>query len=367
MNRHHYRWLHVERLEERRMLSGVPGDFDASGTVDAADYTTWRNGLGSETALVNDDGLGTPIGQAHYALWKANFGSSASYPPILITINVHGHNYGFPEQASALDNWETTKQNRYDSDKEQILWIADLAESVGAQVNYQLNGEYCRDARVLNGDDTTHLEALEAAGHVMGSHFHMYRFSGENEFWKRVSTATASQTDLEQIWSDQVGECEQILGHSLFRIDPAIMSSLVDSEEIVEDLREASQPQIEPGAETFSYTDWNQKPWNPYRRMRGTSLTEDPDRDILAVTSIGQVGQLVPAGKHQIMASVGQIQRQFLALVAEWRENEQLGLTPKVWQFGIMTHSPPNRWVPGRDVGDCRVACHLDRADNRAG
>ncbi len=346
-NRQHHRWLHVERLEDRRMLSGVTGDFDASGTVDAADYTVWRDGLGSETPLVNDDGLGTPIGQAHYALWKANFGSSASYPPILITINVHGHNYGFPEQASALDNWETTKQNRYDSDKEQILWIADLAESVGAQVNYQLNGEYCRDARVLNGDDTAHLVALEEAGHVMGSHFHMYRFSGENEFWKRVSTATASQADLEEIWSDQVGECEQTLGHTLFRIDPAIMSSLVDSEEIIEDLREASQPQIEPGSETFSYTDWNQKPWNPYRRMRGASLTEDPDRDILAVTSIGQVGKLVPAGKHQIMASVGQIQRQFLALVAEWRENERLGLTPKVWQFGIMTH--PNQTITYQD------------------
>ena len=74
MNRKYHRWLRVERLEDRRMLSCVPGDFDASGTVDAADYTVWRDDLGSETALVNDDGLGTPIGQAHYQLWKANFG-----------------------------------------------------------------------------------------------------------------------------------------------------------------------------------------------------------------------------------------------------------------------------------------------------
>jgi len=74
MNRKARRLLRVERLEDRRMLSCVPGDFDASDTVDAADYTVWRDDLGSETALVNDDGLGTPIGQAHYELWKANFG-----------------------------------------------------------------------------------------------------------------------------------------------------------------------------------------------------------------------------------------------------------------------------------------------------
>ncbi len=73
-----HRRLHVERLEDRQMLSGTPGDFDASGLVDAADYTVWRDDLGSEIALVNDNGLGVPIGQTHYELWKANFGSSAT-------------------------------------------------------------------------------------------------------------------------------------------------------------------------------------------------------------------------------------------------------------------------------------------------
>lgn len=347
MTRPHPRWLHVEPLENRRMLSVVAGDFNAGSAVNAAAYTVWQNDLGGDTASVNDGGWVSANGRAPNELPQAQLESSASYPPILVTINVHGHNYGFPERATLLDNWESTKQNRYESDKEQILWIADLAESVGGLVNYQLNGEYCRDARLLNGDDSAHLAALEDQGHVMGSHFHMHRFSGHNEFWKLVSTSTASQADLEQIWSDQVGECEQTLGHTLFRIDPAISSSLVDSAAIVEDLKEASQPQVEPGSETFSYTDWNQKPWNPYRRMRGTSLTEDPTRDILAITSIGQVGRLAPSGKHQLMASVPQIQRQFLSLVAEWREHERLGLTPKVWQFGIMTH--PNQNITYQD------------------
>lgn len=43
----------------------LPGDFDRSGTVDAADYTIWR------------DGLGESYTQADYYLWKRNFGRAA--------------------------------------------------------------------------------------------------------------------------------------------------------------------------------------------------------------------------------------------------------------------------------------------------
>jgi len=75
------RSLHVERLEDRRLLSGVPGDFNGNDIVDAADYTVWQDQLGSDTALTNDDGLGVPIGNAHYQLWKTNFGRVPTAEP----------------------------------------------------------------------------------------------------------------------------------------------------------------------------------------------------------------------------------------------------------------------------------------------
>ena len=56
---------------------GAPGDFNSDGKVDAADYVTWRKNNGTGNALPNDNGLGTPIGTAHYNLWKANFGTVA--------------------------------------------------------------------------------------------------------------------------------------------------------------------------------------------------------------------------------------------------------------------------------------------------
>jgi hypothetical protein len=56
---------------------GLPGDFNGDGKVDAADYVTWRKNNGTNNALPNDGGLGTPITTAHYDLWTANFGETA--------------------------------------------------------------------------------------------------------------------------------------------------------------------------------------------------------------------------------------------------------------------------------------------------
>jgi hypothetical protein len=55
--------------------AGLPGDFNNDSKVDAGDYLTWRKNDGTNNALPNDNGLGTPIGSAHYDLWRANFGN----------------------------------------------------------------------------------------------------------------------------------------------------------------------------------------------------------------------------------------------------------------------------------------------------
>jgi len=53
----------------------VPGDYNFNGIVDAADYTVWRDHLGSATALPNDDTPG--VGNDDYARWKSHFGQVA--------------------------------------------------------------------------------------------------------------------------------------------------------------------------------------------------------------------------------------------------------------------------------------------------
>lgn len=62
----------------------VPGDFNGDFEVNLADYTVWRNNLGSSEELNNDDNLGTPVGSAHYDLWKSNFGQKGQIPGVFI-------------------------------------------------------------------------------------------------------------------------------------------------------------------------------------------------------------------------------------------------------------------------------------------
>jgi hypothetical protein len=53
----------------------LPGDYNDDGTVDAADYVTWRKNQGTMTTLPNDPTGGT-IGTTQYNTWRANFGST---------------------------------------------------------------------------------------------------------------------------------------------------------------------------------------------------------------------------------------------------------------------------------------------------
>ena len=55
-------------------VTGTTGDYNGDGAVDTADYTLWRDQLGTNTLLPNDVTPGT-VDQADYGIWKANFGT----------------------------------------------------------------------------------------------------------------------------------------------------------------------------------------------------------------------------------------------------------------------------------------------------
>lgn len=53
----------------------LPGDYNDDGTVNAADYTVWRDNLGASVTLPNDTTPGSVIA-FDYEVWKANFGAT---------------------------------------------------------------------------------------------------------------------------------------------------------------------------------------------------------------------------------------------------------------------------------------------------
>src|SRR5450755_1078323 len=69
----------------RRMLTAqnpttMPpdGDYNLDDTVDAADYTLWRDSLASTTDLRADGDASGTIDAADYNIWKMHFGESTS-------------------------------------------------------------------------------------------------------------------------------------------------------------------------------------------------------------------------------------------------------------------------------------------------
>lgn len=60
--------------------AALTGDYNNDGTVNAADYTVWRDNLNRSVALPNEDLSVTPgqVTTADYGVWKANFGDNGS-------------------------------------------------------------------------------------------------------------------------------------------------------------------------------------------------------------------------------------------------------------------------------------------------
>ncbi|MEX2171044.1 MAG: hypothetical protein WD851_17120 [Pirellulales bacterium] len=62
----------------RDNLGNILGDYNLNGTVDAADYTVWRNTLGAAGAGLAADGSGNNlIDQADYGVWRSRFGANS--------------------------------------------------------------------------------------------------------------------------------------------------------------------------------------------------------------------------------------------------------------------------------------------------
>ncbi|MGD9635507.1 MAG: PEP-CTERM sorting domain-containing protein, partial [Pirellulales bacterium] len=55
----------------------LPGDYNSDNTVDALDYTVWRDAFETSATLPNDETPGT-VDAADYDVWKAHFGQSLS-------------------------------------------------------------------------------------------------------------------------------------------------------------------------------------------------------------------------------------------------------------------------------------------------
>src|SRR5262249_42190168 len=67
-------------VDPGRFVSLAPlllGDYNGDGTVDASDYTVWRNSLGSTANLAADGNSNGVIDNGDFDVWRAHFGDTA--------------------------------------------------------------------------------------------------------------------------------------------------------------------------------------------------------------------------------------------------------------------------------------------------
>jgi GH35 family endo-1,4-beta-xylanase len=68
--------LQISKGDALYSLVVAPGDYNADGVVDAADYTVWRDSLGSTDNLRADGNGDEQIDQQDYVVWKSHFGTN---------------------------------------------------------------------------------------------------------------------------------------------------------------------------------------------------------------------------------------------------------------------------------------------------
>ncbi len=76
-------WQYFQLPQELDRSPGGPtGDYNNDGTVNAADYTTWRNQLDQDVTLPHEDPAVTPgtVTPEDYAAWKQHFGEVGQPP-----------------------------------------------------------------------------------------------------------------------------------------------------------------------------------------------------------------------------------------------------------------------------------------------
>lgn len=81
--------FYIDNIRVGRVQQAVDGDYNGNGSVDAADYTVWRDNLGLTGGATPSDGDGTGDGNvtsADYDYWKARFGTGAGSGALLGTV-----------------------------------------------------------------------------------------------------------------------------------------------------------------------------------------------------------------------------------------------------------------------------------------
>lgn len=128
----------------------LPGDFNGDQIVDAADYSRWRDELGSPDNVTADGNGDGAVDERDYLVWKYNFGTELALSPPLRSVDSGG---GSLTSAATEVSSSTSLPPRFDTPITSLL---------------RPKGRSLRESRALDRDNRSDLLLISRSRHTAG-------------------------------------------------------------------------------------------------------------------------------------------------------------------------------------------------------
>lgn len=285
-------------------------------------------------------------------------------PPINVVFNVHLDPAGPPDPQMHKAELERRRDN--------VLWLKSWIESIDKakrpRLNVQISGDhaefYLQDEKGL-----AMLAELYKQGHELGTHMHRNIYNGEFLSWSELRPSRPfqkpaigpgdvitpgvlaepnSMDEVRRLWNDNFRFSNELLAKVTGVTDPAGLRAinnngefhLPNSWEGKDVLFKQFGITVETGGrnEVFNMI-FDHDVFHPWRPSMTHELAEDlSNKAYICVPQLAVVGNIkMHFGQDQDL-SLAAMKRRFLHAFLERREQERLGLPPKVWTFGWTMH-----------------------------
>ncbi len=292
-------------------------------------------------------------------------GAAGGQPKIAVNFNIHLDPGGRPNAEAMKAELARRRDN--------LVWLAGFLRTIGEEkrpvLDIQMGGEH---AEFYLQDEAGFelLKGLWEEGHLIGTHMHRQTYLGEPHRWGNVAPSrplkrpevpegelltpgilpeSNSLDEIREQWRLHYQFTDKLIGRLIGSSDLNEIrkynnhgnNHMPNSWESAENLFKDFRLTVQTGGrnEVFNML-FDHDVFNPWRPSEQHALIEDlTNHDYVCVPQLAVVGNISAHFGVMQDLSLEAMQRRFLQIVAERREQQRQGLPPKIWNFGWTMHS----------------------------
>ena len=300
-----------------------------------------------------------------FTIASAVCGAESEHPKIAINFNIHLDPGGRPNAEALKAELARRRDN--------VVWLAEflrtIEEAIRPVLDIQMGGEHA-EFYLQDEMGFALLKGLWEEGHLVGTHMHRQTYLGEPHRWGNVGPSrrperprvpqgelltpgmlpeTNTLDEVREQWRLNFQFTDKLIGkiadlknlEEIRKYNNHGNNHMPNNWESAENLFKDFGITVQTGGrnEVFNML-FDHDVLNPWRPSEQHALKEDlTNRDYVCVPQLAVVGNISPHFGVMQDLSLGAMQRRFLQIVAERREQQRQGLPPKIWNFGWTMHA----------------------------